>query len=146
MTVKRGYLRYKIIAWSFIPTAFILVGVALIHYASYRQVTQELVMQRNQELARLLANRLGSGLTVYTDLLESLANSLRSSPTGQQAALMDANELLSVFDGGLLVLIGRRVHCSNSRRCQLPDLAPMYRISANWEPTNHQSSGCLSRF
>ena len=48
-------MRAKIIAWSFVPTTIILVAVALVTFTAYQQVTEDLVIERNQELTRLSA-------------------------------------------------------------------------------------------
>ena len=37
-----GSLRTKLIAWFFVPTAIILVAVALVNFYSYQDVTEDL--------------------------------------------------------------------------------------------------------
>ena len=66
-------LRSKIIAWSFVPTAIILIAVALVTYYAYQQVTEELVFERDQDLTRLSARQLARELTEYSDLLATQA-------------------------------------------------------------------------
>jgi signal transduction histidine kinase len=63
----RGSLRNKIIAWSFVPTAIILIAVALVSLYAYRRVTENLVIERDRELTRLSARLLASELAAYTD-------------------------------------------------------------------------------
>ena len=46
----RGSLRRKIIIWSFVPTAIILIAVAFINFQAYRLVTEDLVIERDREL------------------------------------------------------------------------------------------------
>ena len=39
--IRWGSLRTKIIAWSFIPTAIILLAVAWVTFTAYQQVTED---------------------------------------------------------------------------------------------------------
>ena len=41
-------LRTRIIAWFFVPTAIILVSVALVNFYAYQQVTEDLVIERDR--------------------------------------------------------------------------------------------------
>ena len=59
----RGSLRNKIIAWSFVPTAIILVTVTLVSLYAYQRVTENLVMERDRELTRLSARLLATELS-----------------------------------------------------------------------------------
>ena len=67
--IRWGSLSTKIIAWAFVPTAMILVAVALVTFAAYRQVTEDLVIERDQELTRLSAGQLTTELAEYADIL-----------------------------------------------------------------------------
>jgi signal transduction histidine kinase len=99
-------LRTKIIVWSFVPTAIILVAVALINFQAYQRVTEDLVIERDRELTRLWANQLGSRLAIYTDPLTAWARTAfvhEGDPTALRAALEQAKRHLSVFDGGVVV-------------------------------------------
>lgn len=60
-------MRNKIIAWSFVPTAIILIAVALVSLYAYQRVTENLVIERDRELTRLSARLLASELAAYTD-------------------------------------------------------------------------------
>lgn len=107
LRIRWGGLRAKIIAWSFVPAAIILSAVALLTFYAYRQVTADLVMERNRELARLSAGQLVEGLTEYTNLLNSLARTesmFRNDPSSWRAALLLAANRLVVFDAGVVVL------------------------------------------
>ncbi len=102
----------RIIAWSFVPTAIILVAVALVTFYAYQQVTENLVVNRNRELARLSASQLRSELGTYSDLLSSLTRTADVKvryPAVQQAALDRASSRLVVFDGGVVLLDSRGV-------------------------------------
>jgi nitrate/nitrite-specific signal transduction histidine kinase len=100
-------LRAKIISWSFVPTAIILVIVALTTFFAYQQVTETLVIERDQEVVRLSAGELATELSEYSDLLASVARVADIShydPAVQQAALERASNRLVVFDAGVLIL------------------------------------------
>jgi nitrate/nitrite-specific signal transduction histidine kinase len=105
--IRWGGLRFKIIAWSFVPTAIILGTVALVTFFAYRQVTEDLVIERNQELTRLSADQLRAALNDYGNLLvaEARRSEYRTKdPMIWRAALKVAGNRLSVFDGGIVLL------------------------------------------
>jgi nitrate/nitrite-specific signal transduction histidine kinase len=64
--MKRS-LRSKIITWSFVPTAIILVSVGLVSVYAYQRVAENLVMERDRELTRLSATLLATELATYID-------------------------------------------------------------------------------
>lgn len=100
-------LRIRIIGWSFVPTAIILLAVALVTFYAYRQVTEDLVTGRNRELTRLAASQLAAGLREHTDLLAALARTsgiLDDDAAVRRAALSQARNRAAVFDGGVIVL------------------------------------------
>ena len=68
-SLLKGSLRNKIIAWSFVPTAIILVTVTLVSLYAYQRVTESLVIERDRELTRLSARLLAAELAAYTDPL-----------------------------------------------------------------------------
>jgi nitrate/nitrite-specific signal transduction histidine kinase len=103
----RTGLRRKIILWSFIPTVIILVSVAVVTYIAYQQVTQNLVIERDQELTRLSAGQLATEMRNYSDLLTSLARTTdiqQQNPEVKKKALDRFANQLVVFDGGVLIL------------------------------------------
>lgn len=81
--LRRGSLRTKIITWAFVPTAIILVAVALVSLYSYQRLTESLVVERDRDLTRLSARFLSAELAAYTD------------PRSKQ--------LLAVFDSGMVM-------------------------------------------
>ena len=90
-------LRTKIIVWFFVPTAIILVTVALVNFSSYQDVTEDLVLERDQDLTHLSAVQLSTQLKSYTDLLADVARGspfLQSDPVAQQAALRASSSRL----------------------------------------------------
>jgi signal transduction histidine kinase len=64
--VKRS-LRQKIITWFLVPTAIILVMVAVVTFYAYQRVTENLVIDRDRELTRLSADLLAAEMASYTD-------------------------------------------------------------------------------
>ena len=108
LRMRWGSLRTKIIAWSFVPTAIILMAVALVTFSAYQRVTEELAIERDQELTRLSANQLATELAEYADLLAAharIASTHQDNPGVQQDVLTAArNRLLPIFDSGVLVL------------------------------------------
>ncbi|MBN1137865.1 MAG: GAF domain-containing protein [Anaerolineae bacterium] len=66
--MKRS-LRQKIITWFLVPTAIILVMVAVVTFYAYQRVTESLVIDRDRELTRLSASLLAAELASYTDPL-----------------------------------------------------------------------------
>ena len=112
--IRWGSLRNKILAWSFVPTAIILTAVAWVTFSAYQRVTEDLVIVRNQELARFSAGEFATGLTEYTGLLTEYAGLLGGLPPiayadesdliVQRDVLMRARSRFEVFDGGVLIL------------------------------------------
>jgi nitrate/nitrite-specific signal transduction histidine kinase len=100
-------LRGQILIWSFIPTITILTAVTLITFSAYQNVTEDLVMARDQELTRLSASQISGEISSYTDLLSEIASNsgIRSSQVAvQQRALPQFGNRLVVFDGGVVIL------------------------------------------
>jgi nitrate/nitrite-specific signal transduction histidine kinase len=83
LRIRWGSLRNKIIVWSFVPTAIILVAVALISLYAYQRGAENLVIERDRDLTRLSASLLAAELATYTDPL--------------------SDQFLSVFDSGMVV-------------------------------------------
>ncbi len=103
----RRSLRTKIIAWSFVPTAIILLAVALVTFFAFQSVTEQLVLQRDREVTFVLAGQLAAKLGEYEDLLSSAARTsdiAQGDPTTQRDALKRAGNRLAVYDGGVLLL------------------------------------------
>ncbi len=117
---RQGSLYTKIIGWSFVPTAIILIAVAWVTFYAYQRVTEDLVIERNRELARLSASQLATGLREYADPLNSLARVAAiysGDPLAQSAALQQARNRLVAFDAGVVVLdhLGRVVAAAPDR-------------------------------
>ena len=104
---KRQGLRTKIIIWSFVPALVILAAVALVTYAAYQGVTDDLVIAKNQEVTRLSAGQLSAEMKAYPELLAEIANNTdmrQVNPLAQSAALQRFSNRLIIFDGGVFIL------------------------------------------
>jgi hypothetical protein len=100
-------LRLKIIAWSFVPTAIILVGVALVGFYAYQRITEDLTFEKNREFSRRIAGQLAVELGEFTSQLTTLARTegiYRGIVPIQQMALKQASDRLAIFDAGAIIL------------------------------------------
>lgn len=121
--IRWGSLRRKIIVWSFVPTLIILSAVALVTFVAYQQGTEELVIQRDQQLVRLSAGQLSAEFMEYADLLDSLARSAAiygGDSEVRQAELEEPRNRLVIFDAGIVLLDTRgRVAAAYPRRPEI---------------------------
>ncbi len=122
--IRWGSLYTKIIAWAFVPTFLILLTVALVTFYAYEQVTENLVIVRDQELVRLAAGQLAAEMDEYTRFLTIVARTL-SNTSRQQFTLQQARNRLVIFDGGV-VLLDNFGHITATYP-ERPDL-----VGANW--------------
>ncbi len=105
--IRWGSLRTKIIAWSFVPTMIILIAVAVFIFYAYENVTEDLVIEQNRDVARLTSRQLEAELNEYADLLyvEAHLPEIESNdPVVQRDALKGASNRLAVFDAGALII------------------------------------------
>ncbi len=100
-------LRMQALLITILPLAVMLaLAVGSIFYA-YQQVAEKLALSRNQELARVSADRLSENMAGFVRVLTTLSNLdiVRSGdPAIQKNALTQARDLLIDFDGGVIVL------------------------------------------
>ena len=102
-----GSLRIKIITWIFVPTAIILVAVALVNFSSYQNVTEDLVIERDRDLTQLWAGQLATNLDRFPKVLSDVSHTLgisKKSDADVQASLTGASPQLRIFYGGVIVL------------------------------------------
>ena len=102
-----GSLRFKLIAWFFVPTAIILVAVALVNFNSFQNVTEDLVIERDRDLTQLWAGQLATNFDKFPKVLGDVSHLLgisRQSAAEVQASLTAASPELRIFDGGVVVL------------------------------------------
>ncbi len=110
--IRWGSLRFKIIAWTFVPTVAILLAAGLLSFWAFQGTAQLLVIERSRELTRVVAGELVGELLDYPGILSSLASSSElSSPdmSARRFALNQADTRLTVFDGGVVLLDGRGI-------------------------------------
>jgi nitrate/nitrite-specific signal transduction histidine kinase len=96
------------IAWFLVPTVVILGVVAIFAFSTYQQMMEDLVLERNEDVARLLADQLAAELMEYANHLSLLAESpqiVRFDPLVQQTLLrLASRNQLESFDGGIVIL------------------------------------------
>jgi nitrate/nitrite-specific signal transduction histidine kinase len=118
--IRRWSLRIKIIAWSFVPTAVILTIVAWATFYAYQRVTEELVIERDRELTRLIADELARELG--KDVLSVLT---RTPPTKDSVSRREVLDQVSsivkprIGKGGSAYLVddkGRVIYHSDISR------------------------------
>ncbi len=100
-------LRVQALLFTILPLAIMLaLAVGAVFYA-YQQVAEGLALSRDQELARVSAERLSENMAGFVRVLTTISNLdiVRSGdPTLQKNALTQARDLLIDFDGGVIVL------------------------------------------
>ncbi len=102
-------LRAKTVATALIPTAVVLVAVAIIALYAYGQVSRDaerVVQGRDSELASITAARLSEALSQHSRVLQSTADDddVESlEPARLSAALERAQSQLRAFDAGVVV-------------------------------------------
>src|SRR5512140_537845 len=108
MTRKRHTrLRTRILLSIFVPAAIILSVVAFTIYYAYQQVTVDLVVGRNQQLAHLSAAQLSADLSPYVNTLDAVARmpDIYGGNTQKQSeALQSVPIQLVAFDHGAIIL------------------------------------------
>ena len=99
-------VRTKVLLWALIPTALVLVVVAIIALFAYELAARDVVLQRDAELANVSAARLAEGLSRYSLLLQTIANdadiqSLEAARL-KRAFEREQNQLF-VFNAGVVI-------------------------------------------
>ncbi len=102
----RPRLRAKLISWSFIPTAIVLVAVAGVILYAFQRATADLVIERDRELTRLMARQVSLEIEPYERTLAEVAAQLApAKDAGERCALLhDQTARLGFFDGGVALL------------------------------------------
>ena len=110
----RGSLRRKILTWTLLPALSVFVVVAAVGYFAAQALAEDLVLDRDRELARLSAAEVSASLQEYPELLSGVARDLTAQGETNDAlilALARAANRLTYFDGGVVLLdnLGRVV-------------------------------------
>lgn len=103
----RPGLQLKIVAWSFIPAAIILLGIGLFSFLLFRAVIESLMIENNRARTELMAEQIGGELATLADQLKNVARTpdlLGEDVSSPRAALHQLASGLETFDGGVVVL------------------------------------------
>jgi hypothetical protein len=104
-------LRVKIIAWSFVPTVIILAIVAWATFHASQRLTEDLVIERDQELTRLIASELAREMGPYIKLLSANRSvELRIDGVARQFLLEQVGNIVKprIGEGGNAYLVDDR--------------------------------------
>jgi signal transduction histidine kinase len=105
-------LRVQALTWLIVPQLLMgALGIGMSFYA-YNRVAESLAQSRDQEMAVVSADRLSENMLTYAQILISLANQdemRQGDPALQQQVLQRSSDLLTAFDGGVLVLDARGI-------------------------------------
>lgn len=100
-------LRVQALLFTILPLAIMLaLAVGSVFYA-YQQVAEKLALSRDQELARVLADRLSENMAGFVRVLTTISNLdivRTGDPNLQKNALTQARDLFIDFDGGIIIL------------------------------------------
>ena len=118
---QKTSLGFKILAWSFVPTAIILLLVALTAYYAYQRQTEQIAINQGGEVNRLSASEVSSGFEDFIDRLTILARDpsvYYGLIAQQQMALNSSSNRLILFDGGVFILdnLGKVIAASIDRK------------------------------
>lgn len=104
---KLDSLPFLALVFTAVPLTILLaLSVAAVFYA-YQQVAEQLALSRDEELARISADRLSENMADFVRILSTIARlDIVSSdnPTLQKNALTQARDLLIDFDGGVIII------------------------------------------
>ncbi len=105
--IRWGSLRLKIIAWTFVPTAVILLAVALVAFLTLQRTTEKWVLERDEATIDTPVSQLAADVEEYAAILTALSRTsdvYRGDAATQARALQHARDRLSAFDGGVVLL------------------------------------------
>ncbi len=103
----RGSLRRKILTWTLLPALSVFVVVAAVGYFAAQALAEDLVLDRDRELARLSAAEVSASIQEYPELLSGVARDLTAGGETNDdlaRALAAAANRLTYFDGGVVLL------------------------------------------
>ncbi len=99
--------RRRVVAWALFLALIPVALVAIALHTAYRQVSTELIVERNRQAAHLAAGRLEDELLGFASILGYLARTPEISGGNvaeQQAALQQTGAGLAAFDAGVVLL------------------------------------------
>lgn len=110
LATHRWGLRTKIIMWFLVPTVIVSTIVVIIALVAYENITEELVLGRDRELAYLLSDQVRDELTIYIDILTPITHVSEIANQGslnKRYVLRRFEHRLVAFDGGVVLLSDR---------------------------------------
>jgi signal transduction histidine kinase len=89
-----------------LPLSLIIAGLVAASLYIYNRVVTSLIVERHRQLAHLAAASVSEGIAGYASVLETLASEQRllsQIPDERAEALLEAEEVLGIFDAGVLI-------------------------------------------
>jgi len=90
-----------------LPLSLIIAGLVAASLFIYNRVVTSLIVERHRQLAHLAAASVSEGIEGYASVLETLASEQRllsQFPEERAEALLEAEEVLGIFDAGVLIV------------------------------------------
>jgi signal transduction histidine kinase len=90
-----------------LPLSLIIAGLVVASLYTYNRVVTSLITERHRQLADLAAASVSEGIEGYASVLETLATEQRllsQFPEERAGALLEAEEVLGIFDAGVLIV------------------------------------------
>lgn len=138
-------LRFKIIAWSFVPTVIILSAVAWFTFYSYQKVIGDLAMKQESDAVRMKFNQVTDpfGRLIDPVVIPIFRDILFHNPDPllvRAQSIFDRADELAIFDGGIYILDPQ-----GKVRKSWPELPDLYGADWSGTPTfqyltNHHST------
>lgn len=99
-------LRAQAILYIALPLSLTIAGLVIASLYVYNRVATSLIIERHRQLANLAAASVSEGIEGYASILETLASKprlLSQSPKERVEAVLEAKEVLRIFDAGVLI-------------------------------------------
>jgi hypothetical protein len=90
-----------------LPLSLIIAGLVDSELYTYNRVATSLIVERHRQLADLAAASVSEGIEGYASVLETLASKQRllsQFPDERAEAVLEAEEVLRIFDAGVLIV------------------------------------------
>jgi two-component sensor histidine kinase/HAMP domain-containing protein len=90
-----------------LPLSLTITGLVLASLYVYNRVATSLIIDRHRQLADLAAASVSEGIEGYASVLETLASKprlLSQFPEERAGALLEAEQVLGIFDAGVLIV------------------------------------------
>lgn len=90
-----------------LPLSLIIAGLVAASLFTYSRIVTSLIVERHHQLADLAAASVSEGIEGYASVLETLASEerlLSQFPEERIGALLEAEEVLGIFDAGVFIV------------------------------------------